>query len=130
MFRVRTQKGPFLEGTIVRREAQRGEQTQAIARSRVGQTTKIHTLIDPRGRPLPFLLIGGEVADCTAADRLFEQMPATDLLYCDKGYDSAPVRQKIGEVGTAPDNPATRYDRSAINLMVTVHITALVAYWS
>ncbi|WP_376967600.1 IS5-like element ISAzba5 family transposase (plasmid) [Azospirillum sp. A26] len=82
-----------------------GKRAQAIGRSRGGRTTKIHALSDPRGRPLAFLLTGGQVADCTAADRLLDRMPATDLLHGDKGYDSAAVRRKIEEAGAAPNIP-------------------------
>jgi len=33
------------------------------------------------------LLTGGQVADCTTADALLDQMPATTILHGDKGYD-------------------------------------------
>ena len=56
---------------------------------------------------LTALLIGGQVADCTAADRLLDRMLTTDLLHADKGYDSAAVRRKIEEVGTAPNIPTS-----------------------
>jgi hypothetical protein len=42
-------------------------------------------LTDPDCRPLAFLLTGGQVADCTAADALLEQMPETSILHGDKG---------------------------------------------
>ncbi|KAA1053912.1 Mobile element protein [Azospirillum argentinense] len=65
----------------------------------------MHALSDPRGRPLAFLLTGAQVADCTAADRLLDRMPAIDLLHGDKGYDSAAVRRKIEKAGAAPNIP-------------------------
>lgn len=52
---------------------------------------------------LTALLIGGQVADCTAADRLL----TTDLLHGGKGYDSAAVRRKIEEAGAAPNIPTS-----------------------
>jgi hypothetical protein len=36
-----------------------------------------------------------QVAELTAADRLLDRMPATDLLHGDKGNDCAAVRRKI-----------------------------------
>ena len=45
------------------------------------------------------------MADCTAADSLLEQMPDTDILHGDKGYDSDAVRQKIENKGAAPNIP-------------------------
>jgi transposase len=62
-------------------------------------------LTDGFCRPLAFLLTGGQVADCIAADTLLELMPATALLQGDKGYDSDAVRRKIESMGVAPNIP-------------------------
>ena len=51
------------------------------------------------------MLTGGHVADCTAADALLDQMPATTILHGDKGYDSNAVRNKIESKGAAPNIP-------------------------
>ncbi len=56
-------------------------------------------------RPVAFLLTGGQVADCTAADALLDQMPVTSILHGDKGYDSNAVRRKIEARGAAPNIP-------------------------
>jgi transposase len=56
-------------------------------------------------RPIAFLLTGGQVADCTAADALLDQMPETEILHGDKGYDSDGVRRKIESKGAAPNVP-------------------------
>jgi transposase len=56
-------------------------------------------------RPLAFLLTGGQVADCVAADALLDCMPATSILHGDKGYDSNAVRRKIEDRGAAPNIP-------------------------
>jgi transposase len=93
------------EGSSLRLRRQRGELTQAIGRSRGGRTTKIHALTDGLCRPIAFLLTGGQVADCIAADALLEQMPATAILHGDKGYDSDAVRRKIESKGAAPNIP-------------------------
>ena len=45
------------------------------------------------------------MADCTAADALLEQKPATSILHGDKGYDSNAVRQKIEDMGAVPNIP-------------------------
>jgi transposase len=93
------------QGASLRRRRKRGERTQAIGRSRGGRTTKIHALTDSECRPLAFLLTGGNVADCTAADILLDRMPATSILHGDKGYDSNAVRRKIEDMGAAPNIP-------------------------
>jgi transposase len=87
------------------RRRKRGEHTQSIGRSRGGRTTKIHALTDDDCRPLAFLLTGGNVADCTAADDLLEFMPTAQILHGDKGYDTDAVRRKIETLGAAPNIP-------------------------
>ena len=46
----------------------RGEQKQAVGRSRGGRNTKIHALADAKGRLIAILLTGGEAHDCPVAD--------------------------------------------------------------
>ena len=48
----------------------RGEQKQAVGRSRGGRNTKIHALADAKGRLIAILLTGGEAHDCPVAERL------------------------------------------------------------
>ncbi len=84
---------------------QRGERNQAIGRSRGGRSTKIHAFTGPDCRPIAFLLTGGQVADCTAADALLDRMPAATILHGDKGCDSNAVRRKIESTGAAPNIP-------------------------
>ena len=93
------------ESPSLRIRRKREERNQAIGRSRGGRTTKIHALTDAGCRPIAFLLTGGQVADCTAAATLLDQMPATMILHGDKGYDSNAVRHKIESKGAAPNIP-------------------------
>ena len=60
------------QGASLCRGRPRGERAQAIGRSRGGRTTKIHALTDQLCRPIAFLLTGGQVADCIAADELLD----------------------------------------------------------
>ncbi len=57
-------------------------------------------LTDAVGRPLRFVVSGGQVNDCTQADRLLEGVQ-TGHVIADKGYDSDGVLQKIEELGAA-----------------------------
>ena len=93
------------KGASLRLRRKRGERNQAIGRSRGGRTTKIHALTDRDCRPIAFLLTGGQVADCVAADALLDHIATTDLVHGDKGYDSNAVRQKIEAKGAAPNIP-------------------------
>jgi hypothetical protein len=47
----------------------RGEQKQAVGRSRGGRNTKIHALADVKGRLIAILLTTGEAHDCPVAER-------------------------------------------------------------
>lgn len=85
--------------------APKGEKNQAIGRSRGGRTTKIHALTDEQCRPIAFLLTGGQVADCTAAEALLEAMPDCPILHGDKGYDTNAIRRQVEERGAMPNIP-------------------------
>ena len=85
---------------------QRGEQSQAIGRSRGGRTTKIHALTDQLCRPLAFLLTGGQAADCTAGALLLERLPPCRVLHADKGYDTDAIRRQVEASGAAPNIPS------------------------
>lgn len=93
------------EKLIAALRAERGELNQATGRSRGGRATKIHALADHLCRPAAFLLTGGQVADCVAADALLDRMPPTTILNGDKGYNGDAVRRKIESKGAAPNIP-------------------------
>jgi transposase len=83
----------------------RGEQKQAIGRSRGGRNTKIHALADAKGRLLSVLLTGGQAHDCPPATRLLRRTKAADKLLADRAYDSAELRQWLDGRGTQPVIP-------------------------
>jgi transposase len=78
----------------------RGEQKQAIGRSRGGRNTKIHAIADAKGRLLSILLSGGEAHDCPPAQRLIRRTKAARKLLGDKAYDSAELRRWLKSRGT------------------------------
>jgi transposase len=79
----------------------KGEQTQAVGRSRGGRNTKIHAIADAKGRLLSVLLSGGEVHDCPPAKRLIRRTKPAKKFLGDKAYDSAELRQWLDDRGTA-----------------------------
>jgi transposase len=83
----------------------RGEQKQAIGRSRGGRNTKIHALADAKGRLLSILLSGGQAHDCPPAQRLIRRTKAAAKLLGDAAYDSAELRQWLEDRGTKPVVP-------------------------
>ena len=83
----------------------RGEQKQAVGRSRGGRNTKIHALADAKGRLIAILLTGGEAHDCPVAARLIRRVKPPERLLGDKAYDSAELREGLDERGTKPVIP-------------------------
>ena len=83
----------------------KGEQKQAIGRSRGGRNTKIHAIADAKGRVLSILLSGGEAHDCPPAQRLIRRTKAAKKLLGDKAYDSAELWQWLSDRGTKPVIP-------------------------
>ena len=93
------------QGTPLGLGRKRGEQKQAIGRSRGGRNTKIHAIADAKGRLISILLTGGEAHDCTVAERLIRRSKAAEELLGDKAYDSAELREWLEERGTTPVIP-------------------------
>lgn len=59
------------------------------------------------------MLTGGQVADCTAASRLLEGLPAWPaILHGDKGYDTNAIRHQIEQHGALPNIPPKASRRS------------------
>jgi transposase len=83
----------------------RGEQKQAVGRSRGGRNTKIHALADAKGRLIAILLTGGEAHDCPVAERLIDRVEPAERMLGDKAYDSNELRDELKQRGTKPVIP-------------------------
>src|SRR5947207_10878549 len=88
-----------------RQRAKRGEQKQAVGRSRGGRNTKIHALADVKGRLIAILLTGGEAHDCPVAERLIRRVKLSKCMLGDTAYDSASLREELDDHGTKPVIP-------------------------
>jgi transposase len=73
----------------------RGEQKQAIGRSRGGRNTKIHALADAKGRLIAILLTGGEAHDYPLAKRLIRRVNPPEHLLGDMAYDGDELREEL-----------------------------------
>ena len=78
----------------------KGEQSQAIGRSRGGRNTKIHAIADAKGRLLSILLTGGQAHDCPPAKRLIRRSKPAKRFLGDRAYDSAELRHWLNDRGT------------------------------
>jgi transposase len=79
--------------------AQRGQQNQALGRSRGGFSTNSHSIVDALGNQVHFILTGGEAADCRQAASLLRGR-RTDAVLVDKAYDANTIVSFIEELGT------------------------------
>src|SRR5204862_5592842 len=93
------------QGAPVCQRWKRGEQQQAIGRSRGGRTTKIHALSDPDCKPCAFHLTPGQDADIAAGPALLKLAPPMSSLIGDKGYDGDGFRAEIVNRGAKPVIP-------------------------
>lgn len=76
-------------------------------------TTKIHMLADALGRPLRFILTGGQVHDIVAAPALLDGIEGAGVI-ADKAYDSNALRQTIADAGMIAAIPSKRSRKVAI----------------
>ncbi|HEX7855183.1 MAG TPA: IS5 family transposase [Sphingobium sp.] len=93
----------------------RGVRAQAFGRSRGGFTCKVHVRCDNQGRPLGFILTGGEASDYGALDALMA-IPVTKpkALLVDKEYDGDAVRENLLTQGILPIIPPKSNRREPI----------------
>lgn len=74
----------------------RGTHKEGFGQSRGGFTSKIHARADGQGRPLGFVLTGGEASDYKAIDDLIAlHVAKPGLMLADKDYDSDDVRATL-----------------------------------
>jgi len=93
------------ESAPLRSGWKRGEEKQAIGRSRGGRNTKIHALADVKGRLIAILLTTGAAHDRPVAERLIRRVKPSQRMLGDKAYDSAELREDLHERGTKPVIP-------------------------
>ena len=94
----------------------KGEQNQAIGRSRGGRNTKIHAIADAKGRLLSILLTGGQTHDRPPAQRLIRRTKRAKKLLGDKAYDSEELRLWLNERGTKAVVPNRSKPQAAVQL--------------
>lgn len=92
----------------MRLAAQKGEKNQAIGISRGGRSTKIHAVVDGKGRPLNFVVTGGQVHDNQVVGEVLNTPRSPLAVTGDKAYDSEKVREEIKDEGALPVIPSRR----------------------
>src|SRR5262245_9468092 len=102
----------LIDSTIVKahRSASgaKGGKNQAIGISRGGRTTKIHAVVDGKGRPLNFIVTGGQVHDSQVVEDVLNTPRSPLVVTADKAYDSQTACQQIKDEGALPIIPNRR----------------------
>lgn len=75
--------------------AKKGGLVRCLGPSRCGLTTKLHALVDGRGRPIHVKLTAGQACDVASAQDLFGHLAPGSMLLADKGYDANDLRAAV-----------------------------------
>ena len=106
------------------RRRKRGEERNALGRSRGGFSTKINARTNAEGLPIAVVITPGQEHDLNAYPALMEEIDDDpEQLLGDKGYDSDAVRQDAVERGTQALIPTKRNRK--VQLIVDKAIYAL-----
>lgn len=79
-----------------------------IGRAKGGMSTKPQAITDANGRPLRFLMSAGQVSDYTGAAALVSDLPKTQWLLADQGYDADRFRDALRKKGIKPCIPGRK----------------------
>ena len=71
---------------------------EAIGLTKGGRNTKIHLAVDSHGMPVKVLISAGNVADCTEATNLIDDIEAQNLI-ADRGYDTNEIIETASQAG-------------------------------
>jgi transposase len=82
-----------------------GRQLQAVGLTKGGWNTKLHAVVDGKGRPLALQLSAGNVADVSQAEELLREVDAK-MAVLDKGSDCDALRIWLFERDVTPCIPA------------------------
>ena len=95
--------------------SKRGQEGQALGRSRGGFTTKIHAKSDASGDIIAFDLTGGEAFDGRHFETLLDIGPDIQprAVICDKGYASKANRDAARARGIVPSSPTRLTKRTS-----------------
>jgi Transposase DDE domain len=105
----------------------KGEQKQAVGRSRGGRNTKIHALADAEGRLIAILLTGGEAHDCPVAERLIDRVEPAERMLGDKAYDSNELRDELNSEEPSQSFPTASIGSSRASPLANVSTSSVGA---
>ncbi|ELF5344629.1 IS5 family transposase [Vibrio metschnikovii] len=103
----------FADGSIVKaHQHSTGAATpdnECIGKSRGGNSTKIHLVVDSGGLPIYFELSEGQRNDIDRAESLVDNLKEVNVFIADKGYDSEALRAYVDSKGGETVIPKRNY---------------------
>lgn len=70
-----------------------------MGRSRGGNTTKIHAIVDRNGLPIALKLTAGQAHDGKAFETMLDGIGDGTVLLADRAYDSNAIRERLADQG-------------------------------
>ena len=107
-----------------------------MGRSRGGNTTKIHTLVDALGYPVKIELSAGQVSDHIFAPKLLEGLKL-QIVMADGGYDSVKFREQYKKRHLVEcffqklkrfRRIATRFDKLSCRFLAFIHLACILIW--
>ena len=88
--------------------------SQAVGRSRGGLTSKLHVVVDGKGRPLRLGITAGQTHDNRLCSALLTGLAPRTMVLADRGYDAGWIRALVNEQGAWANIPPKRNRRDPI----------------
>ena len=82
-----------------------------MGRSRGGNTTKIHAIVDRNGLPIALKLTPGQAHDGKAFETIMGGIGEGTVLLADRAYDSDAIRDKLAEQGALATSARSVFEK-------------------
>jgi transposase len=79
--------------------------SRSMGRSRGGQSSKIHAVVDANGLPVQVTLTAGEAHDNRLSGKMLSRLKSGTMLLADRGYDADWIRALAGNKGVWANIP-------------------------
>lgn len=96
----------------------RGVLTNALGRSRGGFSTKVHALVDFKGRPIHVQITPGQQGEATVAEEIIANHARGQALLADTAYDSNAIREQLKSLRIKPviyPNPTRKHRKPRVD---------------
>ncbi len=99
----------------------KGDVPRHIGRTKGGLNSKLHAVINDRGKPIIMALTAGQVSDHIGAKLVYPALPGANTLIGDKGYDSDEFRNALAAKGIATCIPPRARRKNPANYCKTLY---------